>query len=87
MALSKKNDLDCPDNTCVGEQADDLDSANSLALVSTIGFGVGLAAATVGVVLLVTSGGGKETPSTARVNEVRVRPYIGPNSAGVTGTF
>lgn len=87
MALGKKGDLDCPDNTCVGSQADDLDSANSLALVSTIGFGVGIAATTVGVILLVTSGKGKESPSTARLNEVRVRPYIGPNSAGVTGTF
>src|SRR5262245_59814903 len=34
MALSKKNDLDCPNNTCVGEEGDKLDSANSLALVS-----------------------------------------------------
>ena len=87
VALSKKNDLDCPDNQCVGKEADDLDSANSMALVSTIGFGVGLAATAVGVVLLVTSGGSKESPSTARVDEIRIRPYIGTNSAGVTGTF
>jgi hypothetical protein len=87
IALGKKNDLDCPDNHCVGTEADELDSANTMALVSTIGFGVGLAATTVGVILLVTSGGSKESPSTARVNEVRIRPYIGPNSAGVTGTF
>jgi hypothetical protein len=87
MALSKKNDLDCPDNRCTGPEEDELDSANSLALVSTIGFGVGLAATTVGVILLVTSGGSKETPSAARADEIRIRPYIGANSAGVTGTF
>jgi hypothetical protein len=87
VALGKKNDLECPDNHCVGSEADELDSANTMALVSTIGFGVGIAATTVGVILLVTSGGSKESPSAARADELRIRPYIGPNSAGVTGTF
>src|SRR6187399_3351224 len=42
MALSKKGDLDCPQNHCTGDQADKLDSANTLATVSTIGFAVGI---------------------------------------------
>jgi hypothetical protein len=87
MALGKKNGLDCPENRCSGAEADELDSANTLATVSTIGFGVGLAAATVGVVLLVTSGGKSEAPSAAKASGVRLTPYVGPKSVGVTGTF
>lgn len=87
MALQKKGDLNCPDKKCTGSQADDLDTANTFATVSTIGFGVGLAAATVGVVLLVTSGSSDEKPTTATLGGVHVRPYIGSKSAGVTGTF
>lgn len=87
MAISKKGNLDCPNNRCSGGEADELDSANTLALVSTVGFGVGLAAATVGVVLLVTSGDNKDAPPTAHATGVRVQPYVGPKSIGVTGTF
>jgi hypothetical protein len=87
MALGKKSELDCPDKTCTGSEADELDNANTLALVSTIGFGVGIAATTLGVILLVTSGSGKEAPPTATIDGVRIRPYIGAKSAGVTGTF
>jgi hypothetical protein len=87
MALGKKNDLDCPDKKCTGAEADKLDSANTLALVSTIGVGVGLAAATVGVVLIATSGGKKDAPPTANVGGMTLRPYIGAKSAGVAGTF
>ena len=87
MALGKKNGLDCPENRCSGAEADELDSANTLALVSTIGFGVGLTAGAFGVVLLVTSGGSKEAPRAATLSGVVVRPYVGPKSVGVTGTF
>jgi hypothetical protein len=87
MALGKKNGLDCPENRCSGAEADELDSANTLALVSTIGFGVGLAAATVGVVLLVTSGNSNEAPRAARASGLRIEPYVGLKSVGVTGTF
>jgi hypothetical protein len=87
LAMQKKGDLDCPDKTCTGSQADDLDSANTMALVSTIGFGVGAAAAVVGVVLLATSNGSTEKPATASVAGVQVSPYVGLRSAGVTGTF
>ena len=60
MALGKKGDLDCPDNTCSGGEADKLDSANTLALVSTIGVGVGVAATAVGVVLWLRRAGTKK---------------------------
>ncbi len=85
MALGAKGDLDCPDRKCSGAESDELDSANTLAMVSTIGVGVGVAATAVGVVLLLSSGGKKETPPVA--SGLRVRPYIGAQSAGLTGTF
>src|SRR6185503_18852946 len=36
MALQKKGELNCPENHCVGEQATTLNSARSVAWVSTI---------------------------------------------------
>jgi len=87
LAIQKKGDLDCPNKTCTGSQADELDSANTLALVSTIGFGVGAAAAAVGAILLITSSSNDEKPAAARLSGVRVHPYLGPKSAGLTGTF
>jgi len=85
MALSKKNDLDCPDKECPpGPQQDNLDTAKSLALVSTIGFGVGLAGAVVGTILLV-SGGKSESPQTARLP--RTRPYLRGSTIGLEGSF
>jgi len=87
LAIQKKGNLDCPDKTCTGSQADELDSANTLALVSTIGFGVGAAAAVVGVVLLATSGSSAEKPATASIAGMQVTPYLGLRSAGITGAF
>ncbi|MDQ2647689.1 MAG: hypothetical protein M3020_28085 [Myxococcota bacterium] len=85
MALSKKNDLDCPDHECPpGTQQDNLDSAKSLALVSTIGFGVGVAGAVIGTILLV-SGGSNERPQTAALP--RTRPYVRGNTIGLEGSF
>jgi hypothetical protein len=85
MALSKKNDLDCPDHECPpGTQQDNLDSAKSLALVSTIGFGVGVAGAVIGTILLV-SGGTSERPQTAALH--RTRPYVRGNTIGLEGSF
>jgi hypothetical protein len=85
MALSKKNDLDCPDKECPpGKEQDNLDSAKSLALVSTIGFGVGLAGAVVGTILLV-SGGKSESPQAATLPFTR--PYVRGNTIGLEGSF
>jgi hypothetical protein len=85
MALGKKNDLDCPDKECPpGTQQDNLDSAKTLALVSTIGFGVGIAGAVVGTILLV-SGGKSESPQTATLP--RTRPYARGNTIGLEGSF
>jgi hypothetical protein len=89
MAISKKGNLDCPQNHCSGQEADDLDSAKTLAVVSTISFAVGIPAAIAGTVLLLTS---KSAPSTkAETSKPRrhfaASPYVGPTSAGVVGSF
>jgi len=86
MALSKKSELDCPQNHCSGTEANELDSARTMATISTIGFAVGIPAAAVGTVLLLTSGPSK----TSKVRPTRrfaANPYLGPTSAGVVGTF
>jgi len=65
--------------------AEDLDSANTMALVSTIGFAVGIPAAAVGVVLLVT--GSSKKSSGKRPPGLTAEPYVGFGTAGVVGTF
>jgi hypothetical protein len=88
LALGKKGDLDCPDKQCSGAAADDLDSANTMALVSTIGFAVGIPAAAVGTILLVTgSSGSEKSGAKAEPKRFAATPYVGVGSAGVTGTF
>jgi hypothetical protein len=86
MALSKEGSLECPNNHCPPSEHDELDSAETLATVSTISFGVGLAGAAVGVVLLMTGGGSEASPS-AKVGPVRAQPWFGARSLGVQGSF
>ncbi|HWA76983.1 MAG TPA: hypothetical protein VG937_31830 [Polyangiaceae bacterium] len=86
MAMSKKSSLDCPNSKCPTPEHDTLDSAKTLATISTIGFGVGIAGAAVGVVLLVT-GGKSEAAPTAQVGRVTARPWAGAQMLGVEGSF
>jgi hypothetical protein len=88
MALSKKSDLDCPDNHCTGKEADKLDSAHTMATISTIGFAVGIPAAAVGTVLLLTSGNNSSKAAKREpAKRFAASPYLGPTSAGVVGSF
>jgi hypothetical protein len=87
MALSKKGDLDCPQNQCTGSEQDKLHSARTMALISTIGFAVGIPAAAVGTVLLITSGSSPKSAKAKPARRFAASPYVGPTSAGVTGTF
>lgn len=88
LAAGAKGDLDklCPVNAsgnkvCTPEGQSKRDSANTNALVSTIGFGVGIAGVAVGAILIATSGSSKtEAPKAARV---RVLPTFGANGGGV----
>lgn len=91
LALGKKSDLDgCQEKKCPESQADTLDSAKSMATVSTIGFAVGFVGVGAGIVLLLT-GNDSASASTARARVaergVVVHPFFGGTSAGINGTF
>jgi len=57
VALGKKSTIDehCVDRQCDAEGRDAVDSGQTMALVSTIGFGVGIVGLATGVVLLLTA--------------------------------
>ena len=94
LALGKKSDLkDCVGSSCPPSQKDTLDSAKSMATISTVGFTVGFVGVGVGVVLLLTGGGSNNAsiakPQLAKreTGAVQVHPFFGGTSAGVNGTF
>ncbi len=90
MALGSKSTLDteCPGKTCPASAQSDIDSLGSKATVSTIGFGIGIAGAAVGAILLVVSHGHPEGAAAAREPaKPRISPWLGLGSAGVGGTF
>jgi hypothetical protein len=79
MALGKKSTVSshCVDVVCDSEGKSAADSGKSLALFSTIGFGVGLVGAGVGTYLLMSSRASSPPPV-----GVRVTPSVGPGVAG-----
>jgi hypothetical protein len=87
LAFSKASD--CPDKVCATQG--DLDSAKSMATISTITFGVGIAGVAVGTVLLLAGNKTSES-ATAKAHprptpKLSVRPFIGLGSLGLTGSF
>jgi hypothetical protein len=93
LALGKKSDLKgCVDTRCPSSQEDTLDSAKTLATVSTVGFAVGFVGVGVGVVLLLTGGGSSSAaqPQLAKHESfagVHVEPWLSNEQAGLRGTF
>jgi hypothetical protein len=99
LALGKKGDLKgCVDTGsgtgCPSSQKDTLDSAKTMATVSTVGFAVGFVGVGVGVVLLLTGGSsnnaGLDRPQLAkheRFAGVHVEPWLSNEQAGLRGTF
>jgi hypothetical protein len=95
LALGKKSDLKgCVDTRCPSSQEDTLDSAKTMATVSTVGFAVGFVGVGVGVVMLLTGGGSNDAtlakPQLARHESfagVHVEPWLSNEQAGLRGTF
>jgi hypothetical protein len=95
LALGKKSDLKgCVGNACPTSQKDTLDSAKSMATISTVGFAVGFVGVGVGVVLLLTSNHSSSAslarPALAKREPrsgVAVEPWFSGTSAGLNGTF
>jgi hypothetical protein len=89
MALGKKGEIedspDCRGTTCLrGTMQDELDTYDTLRLVSSIGFIAGGVLAGSGVVLLVT-GGSEPTTRAASRPELRLR--LGASTLWAEGTF
>jgi hypothetical protein len=87
MALGAKSTLDnsCKNKTCPASSQPDIDSLNTRATISTVGFIVGAVGVAVGAVLFATARG-SESRTTALPN-VRLQPWLGVGAAGVGGTF
>ena len=92
MAIGAKSDAKkgCSiDNKCPPATYADLDRASSMATVSTIGFVIGVVGVGVGVVGLLTQPKA-EPPKDApkeKAEGVRVSPWIGVGSVGLSGSF
>lgn len=89
LAFSKSSSAkdQCVNNLCPSSAQSDIDSSKSMGTISTIGFGVGIVGAAVGVAGLFMS---KSVPqsSTAKIEaKPRLIPVLGPTSAGVMGSF
>jgi hypothetical protein len=88
-ALAFGKASDCPNKVCKTQS--DLDSAKSMATVSTIGFSVGIVGVAVGTVLLLTGGHSSEAPpaqaAAHRSRKLAVSPWFGLSSAGLMGSF
>lgn len=85
LALNKENELACPDYECPQSEHDTLDQARTLALISTVGFGVGIAGAIAGTVVLLTGDGSEPAPSSQTA--WRPRPFLRGQSVGIEGSF
>ncbi|WP_437590430.1 hypothetical protein [Sorangium sp. So ce1000] len=88
---AEKDETLCPEKRCTPEGRKEINAAETKALVSTIGVGVGVAALAAGAVLVLTSGPSTaEGPSAARARQgsparvhARLVPLIGPEGGGV----
>ncbi len=91
LALSTKNSLntECGDvkTECPPFAQSDITALNTRATVSTIGFGVAIVGAAVGVILLATSRGSESHPSPSSATAPRTSPWIGLGPAGLEGSF
>jgi hypothetical protein len=88
MALGTKGTLDsnCTNKICPSSQQSNVDSLNSQATISSVGFGVGVVGAGVGLVLLLAGGSSEPAPKPA-TGGVHVAPWVGANALGLGGTF
>ncbi|WP_437689887.1 hypothetical protein [Sorangium sp. So ce176] len=89
---AEKDQALCPSKQCTPRGREEINAAETKALVSTIGIGVGVAALGAGAILVLTSGpsrtegaraaGARHGSSGGRV-QARVVPLIGPDGGGV----
>ena len=90
MVLSKKSSLDsvCKDKSCPPSAQGDIDSMNSSATISTVGFAVGGVALGVGVILLLVNKPSSSAADTEHApKRATLTPLVGPTSIGLSGSF
>ena len=77
----------CPNKQCTKAGRDEIDGAETKALISTIGFAAGVVAVGAGVVLIVTAP--KKTASAGAARYASITPAVGPTGGGamLTGSF
>jgi hypothetical protein len=96
LALGKKSSLEdaCPGKKCPDpSEQSEIDSLNGYSIASSIGFGVGVVGLGVGVAMLLwpsrqapSPADGDRKPS-ASSPHLTARPWLGPGSCGLMGTF
>lgn len=88
MAKSQTSDLkdECGGSVCPPSLHGDYDSANRMATISNVSFGVGLVGIGLGVYGLVTGSGG-EKANVGRSEAVQWQAMVGPELTGVRGRF
>jgi hypothetical protein len=86
LALRKRSELRavCQSGACPPSAESNINAYHSLGLVSGLGFGLGLAAATTGVVLLQLGGQAKQSETAQRLS---LRLHVNPNLVRLEGTF
>ncbi|HEX7666858.1 MAG TPA: hypothetical protein VF407_20155 [Polyangiaceae bacterium] len=101
LALSKKSSLDdvCQNKQCPGTSQSDIDSANTMATISTVGFIVGGVGIVGGIVLLITESGSSSSASAtvgsslaepkkkSAAGKIQVTPDFGAGWIGAHGSF
>lgn len=89
LALTKGSSLkhDCPHGDCPPKQQDKLDSANTLATVSNISFGVAGAGAVAAVVGLVLQGGDATEAEASTRARSKIQPVMAFDRIGLRGEF
>ncbi len=85
LELSKVKELEklCPNKACPAEAQPDLDKANELASISTVGFVVGGVGVAAGVLLLAVR---KKAPANSSTGALVV-PWVSPGMVGLAGKF
>jgi PEGA domain len=87
LALSTKStlDSDCTNKVCQASSQSNINSLNTQATLSTVGFAVGIVGVAAGVILLVVSH--KTESALLEPRGPHVSPWLGIGTAGVGGTF
>ncbi|WP_437734613.1 hypothetical protein [Sorangium sp. So ce1335] len=82
---AEKDPALCPNKQCTPLGREEIDAAETKALLSTIGFGVGIAALGAGAILVLTSGPSRTEGARAASGRVQARvvPLIAPDGGGV----